>query len=294
MFYPSLDFSLGLSNPVICHKPPESPSERQRRGKAITPHSRRMVRSAAAELEENYQRPNLAFITLTLPALNPFDLAHANENFSELTRQFCQELGRSLGRCGLSTDYVTVTEVQEKRWLNRGEIALHAHILCQGRMSHKEKWRIRPETIRKIWERVLSNVLCRPMQCPAATRIERVRKSAKRYLGKYMSKGGKVIKQVIEAGLQDCLPPSWVRMSNALRKQILSNIIVPTTEAKELLIQHLEEYKGAGIIRWFYKHYIDIIQPSGESYPFLVSISGEFASRESMSMFDFAVTTIKQ
>jgi hypothetical protein len=100
-----------------------------------------------------------------------------------------------------------------------------------------------------------------------------------------MSKGGKVLKQVQEAGLEDCLPPSWVRMSNALRKEILSKIVKPAQEAKELLIDHLEHYKGAGIIRWFYKHYIDIVQSSGESYPFLVSVSGEFASQEAMNMF---------
>ncbi len=285
MFYPSLDFSLGLSNPVICHKPPESAPERKRKGKAITGHSKRVTRSACHILEERHGRQNLAFITLTLPALNYSDLAYVNRNFSEAMRQFCQELARELKRCGLSEDYVCITEIQEKRWLNRGEIALHAHILCQGRHSHKDQWKIRPETIRKIWERVLANVLCRPMECPAATRIERVRKSAKRYLGKYMSKGGKVLREVQQAGLEDCLPPSWVRMSNALRKEILASIVKPSQEAKDMLIEHLENYKGAGIIRWFYKHYVDLVQPSGESFPLLVSVSGEFASDEVMKMF---------
>lgn len=291
MFYPSLDFSLGLSHTVICHNqksgniPPPPSEERQRRGKSITPHSRRMVRSAAALLEEDFGRACLSFLTLTLPGLGAIDLAHANENFAELARQFCQQLSRSLARAGLSTDYVCVTEIQEKRWANRNELALHLHIVCQGRESYKSKWKLRPELIRNIWERVLKNVLAKPIECPAATRIERIKKSAKRYLGKYMSKGGKVLKDVVDSGLQDCLPPSWVRMSNDLRRRIIASIIKPSQEAKDLLIEHIENYKSAGVVRWFYKHYIDVVQPSGESYPLLVAVCGEFASQYDMNMF---------
>ncbi len=287
MFYPSLDFSLGLSNPVICRKAPQSTLERQRKGKGITGHSKRVTRSGCHLLEEEHGKENLSFITVTLPNLNYNDLMYANSNFSELARRFCEELTRLLARCGLSTDYVCVTEIQEKRWLNRGEIALHLHILCQGRTHHKERWRMPPEAIRRIWERLLSNLLCRPMECPAATRIERIRKSAKRYLGKYMSKGGKIVREVQAAGLEDCLPPSWVRMSKDLRKRVLEGIIKPSQEAKDMLIEHLENYKGAGVIRWFHKHYIELVQPSGEAYPYLVSVSGEFASDEVMKMFDF-------
>jgi hypothetical protein len=246
-----------------------------------------MIRSGAAILEQAHGKENLSFITVTLPGLNFSDLNYANSNFSELARRFCEEISRQLKRHGLSTDYVCVTEIQEKRWSNRGEIALHMHLLCQGRTHYKQQWKIRPEAVRKIWERVLGNLLCRPMECPAATRIEAIRKSAKRYLGKYMSKGGKVLREVQQAGLEECLPPSWVRMSKELRNQVLAGIVKPSQEAKDMLIEHLENYKGAGIIRWFYKHYIDMVQPSGESFPLLVSVSGEFASDEVMRMFDF-------
>lgn len=311
---------MGLSNTLICHNeeetsliegslvssseevtssiegsPAASASTRVRRGHPINAVAKRMIKSAAYLLEKQFTKDCLSFITITLPGLEEEDLQRCNRNFPELTRKFCQGLKRLLEKKGLCSEYVCVTEVQEKRWANRGEVALHLHILCQGRQGKSSGWSMTPAEIRTIWERVLSKYLGYELTCSAATRIERVKKSACNYLGKYMSKGGKVIKEVNLENRGSELPPSWYRMANSLRCRIKAAIIHPNADVKRYIIDYAEELKNQGVLAWYFPIYFDCsvfgyYDKNGNPVQKLVSFCGAFTTEEWMHSFSSLVS----
>jgi hypothetical protein len=288
--YPSFDFTLGLSNALISHKPsggetPErpKPAQRERRGQnGISSYGRRMVRSGAVLIQEKFRKECLTFGTATLPTVSQLELVELSNCWSELTRQFKQELTRLLYRRGLSTDWVDCTEIQELRWKRKGQLAPHLHWVCQGRRSRREAWSIKPGEIRGIWERLISHFLGRQVDCKAATRIERVRKSAARYLSKYMSKGGKVLESIKEAGLGAVLPTAWYGMSAALTRLVKLKTI-RCDEASEFMLQNYQALIDIGHLRWAYRIFIDMPQPHGEVIKILVGIVGEFANTEAIT-----------
>ena len=283
--YPSNDFTLGLSNPVKSRKPPQPPPERERRGKDITPHARRLVRSGAHILETRWGKQNLAFVTLTVPNLPIIDLEWINRSWADIVKRTVEEIGRELTRHGLCREIVHVTEIQEKRYQNSGAIASHIHAVFQGRSRPGAPWAVTKEKLRNIWERVLKSALARPIECPAATRIERVKKSAKRYLGKYMTKGGKIVREIAESGMTAMLPASWWGMTFSLRKTIREQMLNFTMEMTDLIVRHLEDYKAAGLILWGKIITVEYTQSHGEVIEIPVCVCGEFASRDAINMF---------
>ena len=126
-----LNETMGLSVATNYHK-------RTRKGlKGITPQGKRMVRSCAAILEDKYGRECITFGTATLPPLLAEEIVMVCNSWSDLTRKFFQELRRLLQRRGLSTDFVYVTEIQEKRFDRWGQVYPHLHWLMQGRLSRR-------------------------------------------------------------------------------------------------------------------------------------------------------------
>jgi hypothetical protein len=260
------DSSMGSSIPLICHNPLDTQSDsdvpsgasqekRVRKGNPMTPYTKRIVKSAAYLLEKAVGKENLAFLTLTLPGeseISSEELKTCNINFSELMRQFCQVLSRRLDKLGLSEEYVCVTEIQPKRFLQKGQVALHAHLVFQSRKNRYSNWAITKEEIRNVWEKLLTRLLKRNINAPAATRIESVKKSISKYLGKYLSKGGDVLKKVVESGKVDELPPKWDRIANSLRTRVKLLIKVPSDYAKRLIANNLESLKRKGVLLWYY------------------------------------------
>ncbi len=195
-----------------------------------------------------------------------------------------------LKRRGLDSDWVDVTEVQAKRWRRRKEVALHLHYLHQGRVpgttySHpgvaaldpSTKWAIHPREIRAIWQRLLENLLGVEVDCTSATRIEQVKLNAAHYLAKYMSKGGSLTRQIIDAGRGHFLPSAWYGVSAALRKEIKSAIVHLTPKQACRLRENFEYYCGLGAVEWYYPIYQDMWLP-GDLAPGdqLVGIVGTF------------------
>lgn len=150
----------------------------------------KMTRSACQLLEEVAAGRAVGFLTLTLPQVAQDQLERANKNWSEIMRQFMQELTRELRRAKLPDIWVWVTE-----WQKRG--ALHAHIGFVA--SHQKQIRnpaqdypISKDWYQQVWQRILKNVLGEDFDCKSATRIERVKQSTSAYFGKYISKNARL------------------------------------------------------------------------------------------------------
>jgi hypothetical protein len=249
-----------------------------------------MVRNGAWWLQDWCGRENLSFLTCTLPdeALEWMELTSlAPQLWAEIVRQFEQWLKRRLKREGLLEFIVGVTEVQESRWQKSGKVGLHLHWAFQGKANRKSAWAIKKEEFAEAWLRIVSNVIDRNVESKSATRVERVKKSIENYLAKYMTKGGKVIQEIVEAGKIDLLPSSWWNVSNALKKLIKKSIRQVSDDAKNTLYDCREELKAQGIIQWFYVHEIECIEPHGEVIKVPVHFVGKFKKPEFADMFDY-------
>jgi len=280
--WPSGKFTLaevpfGLSIDTNSHKTTKttvkkSPSRRGKNG--ITKYGRNMVESAATILEESIGKQNLSFITCTLPSLEPAELIELTNLWSELSRQFLQRLRRLMESKGLNPDnYVYCTEIQEKRYLNRGEIAPHFHILIQGKFPNGH-WLIHYDELAYEWEQSLSHFLGRPVDCSSATRIERIRKSAANYLGKYMSKGGPIIDLIKENGYADILPLSWWGASLCLKRQVKRRV----KRIGSQFYESLEKLAELNLLH--YRKFL--ISINGESDDEILVVKGYLTDKEGM------------
>lgn len=259
MFYPASDFILGLSIPAISHnqdvtlpKPPDALNRGDRRRKCqngITASQKRMLRSMLFLLSKKVVRKNLSFLTLTLPSLTKFELIEISNSWAEVMRQFLQELKRLLIRRGMSASIAGCTEIQDKRYKNRDEVAPHAHLVFQGRQTGGT-WAVTPKMVREIWQRILSRMLGREVNCIAATRIEPIKKCVVSYMSKYMSKGGKLLEDITKT-YGDILPTSWMHGTRDLRKLVIEEIIQPPPEVVDYLVKNLDALKKEGLVAWF-------------------------------------------
>jgi hypothetical protein len=244
--------NLGLSDATNSHKSPSKKIKKsQKRGsKGITARGKRMVKNACYLLERDHGRHNLSFLTATLPAFaSPDELKLICANWSELVRQLVQELKRILRRGGYCDDMVYITEIQEDRYANRGEVAPHLHLVMVGKKHRYQKhYAVEKAEMRSLWERLLSNFLGRPVTAAAATRLERPKKSLQGELGSYLSKGGKMIAQIIEDGKGDQLPSSYWGASQNLKNQIKSETKVVTGRDAQKFVDNLNDLHEAGLV----------------------------------------------
>ncbi len=297
--YPSLDFVLGLSTPVKSRKPPKASAERERRGNSMTGYAKRLVRSAITLLKERHGKRNLAFLTLTLPDLAWDEMMLVCSQWGDLARRVMEEISRELARHDLNPENVYVSEIQEERWSRDCVVAPHIHAVFQGRQSGQRGWAVPKEKFREIWERILGNFLGRSLSLPAATRVESIKKCPKRYMTKYMTKGGEVVQEIISAGLREMLPTSWWGASNSLRRRVKEGIIDVPKDTAYMIADHLTEYKQAGIVAWFCRIWL-VEDEGGYSverqlndepletrglFRQLLSVVGEFASKKAMMSF---------
>jgi hypothetical protein len=210
-----------------------------------------------------------------------------SKDWSEIIRKFEQWLKRRLSAAGLLEIIVGVTEVQEGRWQRTGKVGLHLHWVFQGRKNQKSNWVIRPEEFQEAWLRIVSNEVRGNIESKSATRVEQVKKSVENYLSKYMSKGGRVINDIVEAGKLDQLPTAWWNVSHVLRRIIKRAIKSVSDDAKNCLFESREELQSQGIIQWGYVHEIDYIEPHGEVRKVPVAFIGKFSKPEFADMFDY-------
>lgn len=238
---------VGLSVATNCHRLPKS-----RRGlNGVTASNKRMIKSGWVILDQRHGKHCLQFGTATLPPLPPDELEIVCKNWGKLVKKFMQEIGRMLERKGYDKDYIHVTEIQEERYLKTGDVYPHLHWVCMGK-NHRfqSDWAIDKFKVRALWSRMLSNLLGREVPCPSGTRVEMPKQSLTKELGKYLSKGGKLIKQIIKDGKGDFLPSSYCGFSNKLKAAINREIVKLTGELANDFRVQLAAFSAAGYLKF--------------------------------------------
>ena len=244
---------MGLSVATISRSDSSNPLKsckiRSKKGtKGITSYGKRMTRSAATMLEDKFGRDCLSFGTATLPFMSQAENELVCQNWGVIANRFFEKLTRLCDRRGLSKDYCFVTEIQENRFDRYGIVAPHLHWIIQGKLTKRSHWLILPSEVKLIWEGVLGNFLKRSIDGSTATRIEKPKKSLKKEMGKYLSKGTKIIKKIAELGKSYLLPSAYHGSSKSLKKEIKDAIIILQGDDCELFIDNLENMKQMDLI----------------------------------------------
>lgn len=239
-------------------------TQRKARGHGgITRYGTRVVESAASLFERFFRRTDLTFGTATLPNLSPEEMCMVAQDWSDLTRRFFEELKREALRNGVvDWELIFVTEIQIQRWYRTGEVALHLHWLCPGRPHRRAPWSLTPKRVAEIWARLLSRVIGRSVTCPAAIRLEVPRGSLKQELGKYLSKGCAVIREVVAAGKGDQLPSAWWGGASSTKRSVHANKYRTSPNVAWSLLDQAEKLRTERKATFFHCFIDDISQPS--------------------------------
>lgn len=243
--------SMDLTSVSISEKTLE-PLPRGKRGfKGMTSRGRQLVANAATVLQEQYGKGKLSFWTLTVP---DECLTHSLiSDWSRIVELVRKKLLYHLGKAELPKLFVGVTEVQQKRWESSARaLPLHLHILF---VTAKRDYQplIGKKLLAKIWRDALRTVGGRETEAQYASRAEFIKKSAARYLSKYMSKGGMALDWVP----RNQVPSSWYFMSAGLRLAVKKSIV----KASGLWVGEMFEFvrSESELFRWSHA----IFLPSG-------------------------------
>lgn len=207
---------LGSSSARILTEPKTS----RKRCPAMTRSMGRNIRSACYMLEHKYTKSLLSFLTLTLPSLSKSDLGIICDNWDTCVHNFFKWLRTKTEAHGFPLEYVYCTEVQSKRLHNRGEYAPHLHIVFRGREKKKSPWAISPKMARKAWGRILRSFVSEPFDDSALENLQVIRKSASRYLAKYLSKSKTGDTQSDVCSDTPQIKTHWGGISRRLRQEL--------------------------------------------------------------------------
>lgn len=255
---------LGLASVSNCHKP----SVRKYGLKGISARGRTSVREGAYLLERRYGR-RLGFYTLTCPYTDENSIYSYNQNINYIQRTYFQELKREYERQGCSWSYVSVLEIQTKRFSDTGVPVLHIHYIAPCYQPNTYTWICEADTLRSIWKRCLYNVLGGEVAVGASVDSSVVRTSAVGYISKYMSKGSKEVSFLAEV-CPDQLPSQWWSMSQNVRKAIkAATIHLPQEICESILYSPCVDPSSPLYLRYYKFVYIHL---GGEEK--LVGLSG--------------------
>lgn len=243
--HPYFDKGVQAPDGLVC----VIPSFKVKRGlKGITPFGARMVRNAAHLIQQVGRGGRVVFATATVPGLPMQDMRVLHENWHKVVELYRLGLRRALQADGLSGESVTVSEIQKERHERTGIPVLHLHTLFVGR-RHSAGWAISTEQHDRLWRNAIAAVLHGPIEnFPSSCKMERVKYSAEGYIGKYMTKGGKVVGKIVEAGYARWMPKQWWNCSRTLRARIDNQTRRPD-ELGDWLAQAAKE-EGGDVWKW--------------------------------------------
>jgi hypothetical protein len=234
-FYPSLSDEIkGECRAIAAHRVMESTlgsslvanSPKAKRGlRGISNRAARSVRNMAFILEREYGNKRLSFTTVTLPELSKSDHDNVTRNWASVVKDFFKDVGREYYRKSKKDfEYVAVTEVQEKRFERTGYVGLHIHFVYLGRLTNKGNWILSSGEIRDSWSKAVSKFCSEEYAFNASENCQRVRKSAEGYLGKYLTKGSKTVRRIIDEGYSHNLPSTWYSRSLSLSRRVTRRV----------------------------------------------------------------------
>jgi len=159
-------------------------TRRPRGSSGLTSYAKRLLVGAVNLLEARYGKRSLVFHTATLPTDDPALKREALRKSKQLLQYWRKVLSRLLDKVGLpKDDIVVVLELQR-----RGAVHLHTVFVNHYRRG---KYVLSLQQLDNAWRQALTVIMpvLKQADFSKSCRTERVKKSAGRYLAKYLSKG---------------------------------------------------------------------------------------------------------
>ncbi|NQZ79291.1 MAG: hypothetical protein HRT61_24700 [Ekhidna sp.] len=180
-------------------------------------------------------------------------MAVINRYWHTCVESFQRYFRRHFEKIGVPSLLVGVTEVQMKRLENHGQFANHYHFVYPAKDKNGGYY-VSPNWVREVWGNVLNTVLKKyysdvPLEMGSSVDLQMMKKSAKNYLSKYISKGKDDVEKLISKGYQSFLPRQWWGMTKAMRDEIKMTVINISSENCYFLLQNYDELKKMGVVK---------------------------------------------
>lgn len=263
---PREENAIGLSSPAISRI-------RGKRGcRGISAKSADALKYWVGQFERKYGRKRLSFLTLTIPDMEGTLREQLQEHWAEIVHRFVDELKRILRRLGAPTDAIFgCTEIQLKRSERDGWNVPHLHLVFVGRKTIRGNWLVSPQGIRRVWKRVVCNQLpINDIDFGASENLQQIRRSAARYLGKYLSKSSSKSRNPASGG--EWHPSEYIVCGRRFRREFSARIY-----RGEYIAEYLIEcFRRHTILNGWYAHPITIKSSIGEQVVGWVGHCDEF------------------
>lgn len=169
--------------------------------------ARQKVSAALALLEE--KRPLLSFWTVTLPTEALLQIGRRDTWQLFVARLLLQLKRRLLKRLGVAV-VVGVVELQPERGKSLGVPCPHLHVVFMGRRNGGSGWAIEPEELdAMIQSAAIAAGVTGDICWDTAGNVQRVKKSVRAYLSKYMTKGSQDFEHWLGSEWESLIPRQW-------------------------------------------------------------------------------------
>lgn len=253
-------------NPLFIKSPKSSQASRGTYGKhGITGFGKRCVKNTCILLERKYHKSQLGFATATLPVYSDTLLHCINGQWGEIVRRFFQKIRRLFKKRGCRFIYVSVTEIQEQRFSTYSQPCPHLHFVYFARRNPQEGYVLQTPDFFEAWRQTLAEVItiisnnsigalkndCMHAlkQNKGSVKLESIKVSAAAYLGKYMTKGCKVVASMQEKEWNE-FPKQWWSTCMYCRKLFKDSIIHLSSKECEALYYGFEHYLHDKSLTW--------------------------------------------
>jgi len=194
--------------PQLQQNAPTAKTTRCLRGsRGLTSYAKRLLVGAVNLLETKYGRQSLVFHTATLPSDAPTVKLEALKKSKQILKYWRKVLSRLLDKVGLPKDDIVVVLELQKRG------AIHLHTVFVNHCKNG-KYTLSLSQLDRAWQQTLTAVLpvLKTANFSASCNCQRVKKSAGRYLAKYLSKGATIKKLNFSV--------TWYSIGDALKQQL--------------------------------------------------------------------------
>ena len=252
------EFRSITESPLLVECPKSSQKTRGNYGEyGITNFGKRFLKNACIVLQQRYGKRRLGFATATLPDMDRDTCDAINGNLAEITRRFYQKLKRICEKRGSQFIYVGCVEIQEKRFRNYNIPAPHLHFVYVAKNSVRSRYIFTTKDAYTAWNESVNQVLVKLGREPimgygghkGSVKLESIRSSASAYIGKYVSKGSKVVEEMKEKGFSK-FPKQWWTGCMYAKKLFKESIVALDAEDCKLLFYGLERCLHIGIVTW--------------------------------------------
>lgn len=263
-----------------CEKP-----ESRKKLPSMTKHMARNIRNAVYLLERQQGGKDvLSFLTLTLPNLSAESLDICCQNWDKMVKRFFDWLRERLEACNIKLQHVYCTEIQTKRLEKRHEFAPHLHVVFRGRNGKKSPWVVTPKQVRKAWCRCIRAYVDEPFDSSALENIQRIKRSAARYLSKYLSKSTRVYTESPNTNNRPSLKTQWGGMARSLSRLVrqFTSRLTSDGEFREVVIyfvSNLGFLAQEGYILYYRKGFIPLSENNNEGTQYGLHVSAGCLSK---------------